>query len=112
MSRDDEYALDVLIAARKALSFAGGMTSEAFIDDVKTQSAVLFQLTVLGEAARRVSDAYRFAHAGVAWAEMAGTRNRIVHEYDEIDLDIVWEIVSRELPALIAALEAFVREHP
>jgi uncharacterized protein with HEPN domain len=111
MSRDDEYALDVLIAARKALAFTRDMSSEAFIEDEKTQSAVLFQLTVLGEATRRVSEAYRSSHPGVPWIEMAGTRNRIVHEYDEIDLDIVWEIVSRELPALIAALETFVPEH-
>lgn len=112
MSRDDEYALDILIAARKALSFVVGMNSDGFIDDVKTQSAVLFQLTVLGEATRRVSEAYRSVHPEISWVEMAATRNRIVHEYDEIDLDIVWEIASRELPDLVAKLQVFVRDQP
>jgi uncharacterized protein with HEPN domain len=112
MSRDDEYALDVLNAARTALSFVGDMTNEAFLGDVKTQSAVLFQLTVLGEAARRVSEVYRAQHPVVPWAQMAATRNRIVHEYDEIDLDIVWEVVSRELPELVAQLQVFVQDHP
>lgn len=112
MSRDDEYALDVLIAARTALSFVGTMTADAFLQDVEKQSAVLFQITILGEAARRVSEAYRAEHPLVQWAQMAAMRNRIVHEYDEIDLDIVWEVVSRELPELVATLRVFVREHP
>ncbi|HEY5616962.1 MAG TPA: HepT-like ribonuclease domain-containing protein [Vicinamibacterales bacterium] len=74
MSRDDAHVLDILTAARRAETFVEGMTDAAFLDDIKTQSAVLHQLTVLGEAARRVSEGFRETHQGVPWKAMAGLR--------------------------------------
>lgn len=112
MSRDDGYALDILLAARAAISFVEGVSEESFKANLEKQSAVLHQLTILGEAARRVSELFRTEHPSVPWVKMSGTRNRIVHEYSEIDLDVVWQIVSRELPLLIAEMETFVSEHP
>lgn len=112
MSRDDVYALDMLIAARRAKSFAEGLSEEEFGSDIKTQSAVLHQLTILGEAARRVSGEFRASHPEVEWGPIAGLRNRIVHEYDRVRLDRVWLVLTGELPQLIVGLEAFVREHP
>ena len=103
MSRDDAYALDVLNAARAALSFVEGVDAGRFSDDVEKQSAVLYQLTVLGEAANRLSEAYTQAHPDVHWVPMTGLRNRIVHEYDRVDVEIVWRIVSEELPVLVKA---------
>lgn len=112
MSRDDGHVLDLLEAARRALSFAAGMSESQFLNDLKTQSAVLHQLTVLGEAARRVSQPFRDAHAEVPWKEMAGLRSRIVHDYDEVDLDEVWRIIERDLPALIPVLQAIAKAEP
>jgi len=112
MSKDDAYVLDMLRAASLARQFAEACTEAQLLDDVKTQSAVLHQLTMLGEAVRRVSQGFRDRHAQVPWVEMAGLRNRIVHEYDEIDLDRVWEVISRDLPRLIPALEAIAQPEP
>ncbi|MBI4263755.1 MAG: DUF86 domain-containing protein [Acidobacteria bacterium] len=104
--------LDMLEAARRAETFVEGMTEAAFLDDIKTQSAVLHQLTVLGEAVRRVSQSFRDAHPGIQWKEMAGLRSRIVHDYDEIDLDEVWNILKKDLPSLIPRIEAIARMEP
>lgn len=112
MSRDDAHVLDMLEAARRAETFVEGMTEAAFLDDIKTQSAVLHQLTVLGEAVRRVSQSFRDAHPGIQWKEMAGLRSRIVHDYDEIDLDEVWNILKKDLPSLIPRIEAIARMEP
>ncbi len=112
MSRDDAHVLDVLHAAKQALDFTHGMSAESFLADVKTQSAVLHQLTVLGEAVRRVSSAYREATPSIPWKEMAGLRSRIVHDYDEVDLDEVWRILEKDLPTLIPQLEAIARQEP
>lgn len=91
MSRDDANVLDILNAARQALSFVRGMARSAFEEDERTQSAVLYQLTILGEAAKRVSETFRQRHPEVPWRKMAGTRDRVVHEYDRVSVDRVWE---------------------
>ena len=72
--------------------------------------AVVRLLEVLGEAARAVSEATRQRASQVPWALIAGTRNRLAHGYFDVDLDIVWEIITVDLPLLIAALEPLMTE--
>lgn len=81
---------------------------EQFLDDEKTVSAVLHQLMVLGQATKRVSDEYRTAHTDLPWRQIAGTRDRLIHGYDLVDLEIVWRTVTDDLPPLVAALEMLV----
>lgn len=113
MSRDDAVLLDVLIAAQRAVEFASGMTRDQFASDLKTQSAILHQLLVLGEAAKRLSDTFRDAHSRDApWRAIAGMRDRLIHGYDDVDLGEVWRTIENDLPALIAALERLVTQRP
>ena len=70
------------------------------------------RLEVLGEAARRVSAATRADLPGLPWRQMIGMRNRMIHEYDRVDLAVVWETVVRDLPPLITALEGVVPGPP
>ena len=104
MTRDDAAILDILKAARLAQAFVAGMDRASFLADEKTQSAVLHQLLVVGEAAKRVSDATRTAQPAVPWVSMAGMRDKLIHEYDDVDLEEVWQTVVRDLPPLVAAL--------
>lgn len=108
MSDDVTHVLDMLNAAGAIRRFIGARTQEAFLADDLLQSAVLYQFMVLGEACRRVSTAFRDAHPSVDWTGIAGFRNKIIHDYDEIDLDVVWEITERDLPLAIAAMEPLV----
>jgi len=69
-------------------------------------------LTILGEAAKRVSEGFKQAHLEVPWRKMAGTRDRVVHDYDRVSLDKVWEVLQNDLPALVATLEPLEPKRP
>jgi uncharacterized protein with HEPN domain len=105
MWRDDAILLDILRAARLALEFRGQLDKPSFLTDLKTQAAVLHELLVLGEAVKRLSDAFRDAHSDVPWRAIAGMRDRLLHGYDDVDLELVWKTVNEDLPALVARLE-------
>ncbi len=105
MPRDDATILDILRAARRAVAFKLGMRKRAFVRDEKTQSAIVHQLMILGEATKRLSAAYRARHPNIPWRMMAGMRDALIHEYDDVDLEEVWKTVSVDLPRLIAQLE-------
>ncbi len=111
MLRDDVTLLDMDKAARLAVSFVQGMTKEEFVDDAKTQSSVLYQLTVLGEAVKRLSQDLRAQHTEISWALIAGMRDHLIHGYDVIDWDQVWNTVTRDVPDLIIKLEPFLPRH-
>jgi uncharacterized protein with HEPN domain len=108
MRRDDAYLLDILLAARRARSFVEGFTWDEFAQSDLVQSAVLVPLEIIGEAARRVSAETQRAHSEIPWAEMIGMRNRLIHEYFQVDLARVWETVQDDLPGLIALIEPLV----
>lgn len=80
MSRDEATLLDLERAARLIIEFTHGMDAEEFLDDIKTQSAVLHQLLVLGEAVKRLSPAFRAWYPSIPWALIAGMRDNLIHE--------------------------------
>jgi len=108
MPRDEATIVDILKAARLAATFVAGLDKAAFSLDVKTQSAILHQLLVLGEAVTRLSDEFRAHHPQIPWRQIAGMRNILIHQYDEVDLDEVWKTVRTDIPAVIAQIEPLV----
>ncbi len=113
MRRDDATLLDMLRAARLALEFRGGLDKESFLSDLKTQAAVLHELLILGEAAKRLSAGFRDEHADTPWKSIAGMRDRLLHGYDDVDLELVWKTVDEDLPSLVTRLEELAprRDH-
>jgi uncharacterized protein with HEPN domain len=111
MSRDDATLLDILRAARLALEFRGPADRSAFLGDLKTQAAVLHELLVLGEAVKRLSPSFRQRHAGIPWRAAAGMRDRLLHGYDDVDLELVWKTLEEDLPALIDRLKELAPRH-
>jgi uncharacterized protein with HEPN domain len=103
--RDDIVLNDIANAAQLILEFVDGLNSEIFIDDWKTRSAVLYQLTVIGEAVKRLSAGFRAAHAQIPWALMAGMRDHLVHAYDLVDWDEVWKTATKDIPDLLVKIE-------
>jgi uncharacterized protein with HEPN domain len=81
---------------------------ERFFRDAMVQDAVLRNFEVIGEAAKRLDDAYRAAHPDVPWRALAGLRDVLIHQYEGVDLEQVWAIVEKELPALRAAIAAML----
>lgn len=105
---DAKLLLDMLQSAQLALRYLADAEQAAFESDPLLQDAVVRRLEVLGEAAARVTDEVRNAHPDLPWREMIGMRNRIVHEYFQVDLEVVWNVVRRELRPLIERLRAIV----
>jgi len=105
MWRDDATLLDILRAARLVLDFRGQLDRTSFLNDIKTQAAVLHELLVLGEAAKRLSPGFREKHPDVPWKSIAGMRDRLLHAYDNVDLELVWKTIDEDLPALVTRLE-------
>ena len=75
-----------------------------------TRYAVIYQLLVIGEATKRLSDVFRQEHRVVPWKNIAGLRDILIHSYDDVDLDEVWRIASERVPALLARLEPVVAD--
>ena len=105
MPRDDATLLDIARAARRVLEFKQGLDKTAFLNDPKTQSAILHQLLILGESVKRLSDEFRDQHPEMPWRLMAGMRDKLIHEYDDVDFDEVWSAVEKDIPHLIQWLE-------
>src|SRR6185436_12599057 len=108
MWRDAGSLVDMLKAARKVVEYATGLDELSFIDSSRDQDAILRQLTIVGEAAKRVSDEFRKTHPEVPWRRVAGFRDVVVHDYFKMDLEEVWRIVQEDVPALIAVIEPLV----
>jgi len=107
---DRVHIVDMLVHAAKAVEMAGVVDRVEFERNEMMQLAVTRLLEIVGEAANRVSEAFRKRHPGIPWHQMIGTRNRLAHGYDDIDLEIVWDIVRNDLPPLIDRLEVLVEE--
>jgi len=98
----------ILERAEKIIAFTKGMSEEDFMKDDKTQSAVVREIEVIGEAAKRVSDDFRQAHPEISWRLMSGMRDMLIHNYEGVDLLSVWATVQRDIPFLILALKKII----
>ena len=104
-SRDPSALLDIDRAARLILRFVEETDEDAFRTDLLTQSAVLHQMIILGEAVKRLSATFRVQHPHIAWSDAARMRDRLVHGYDTVDLGIVWDTATEDVPLLLSRIE-------
>lgn len=110
MSRRDDRSrlLHMLDHAREALAMVRGQRREDLDRDRQLNLALVRLLEVVGEAAARVEARTQARLPDIPWPQVIGMRNRLIHGYDEVDFDILWEIVSDDLPAVAASLERFL----
>ncbi len=101
MPRDFEvYLEDIRQAIGKIQSYTVGLTRDAFDQDDRTIDAVIRNLQIIGEAAKMVPESVRANHPTVAWKKIAGLRDILAHQYFEVDLDIIWDVLQNKLPEL------------
>jgi len=106
MSKDDlVYVWHMLETARKALSRISGVTREEYRRNEDLRIILTHLVQIIGEAARHVSDEYRHRHPEIPWKAIVGMRHKIVHDYLNVDEDILWDTVTNELAPLTEALE-------
>jgi uncharacterized protein with HEPN domain len=112
MNEDDLIRLrHMLDAAREASAFATGKTRQSLDGDRGLTLILVQEITIIGEAASRISPECTAQYPEIPWAAIVGMRNRLIHAYFDIDLDIVWNTVSTRLPELIAVLERIIPTH-
>jgi uncharacterized protein with HEPN domain len=105
LDRDPATVLDMVIAGRRIQEFIAEQDLAQFSRDLKTQSAVIFQILILGEGGRRLSTAFRERHPDVPWSDIIGMRNLLIHDYQKTDPQEVWAAATRDVPDLVARLE-------
>lgn len=112
MSRNEATLLDIMKAAKLINVFVKDMPKASFLQDIKTQSAVQHQLLIIGEAVKRLSQNFRDQHPTIPWSVMAGMRNHLIHGYDTINLNEVWNTATRDIPTLIMQLSPLLAQPP
>ena len=112
MSRHDDGVSmrQMLDHARKGCAMASGRCRTDLDSDYMLQLAMTRLVEIIGEAASRVSEPTRDKHPGIPWPQIVGMRNRLIHGYDTVDLNLLWDTVETDLPPLIASLREIVEE--
>ena len=111
MQRDCRaYLEDILEAAGAAREFVAGMGKDELAKDRRTRDAVVRNLEIIGEAAKKLPAQTRRDHPEVEWKKIAGLRDILVHDYFGIDMDIVWDIVQNKLPVLVEQVQRILDE--
>ncbi|MEA3440746.1 MAG: DUF86 domain-containing protein [Chloroflexota bacterium] len=105
--KDGKKLQDILVSVQMIENYS--VTSfEEFPDDSKTQDAILYNLIIIGEAANQISEQLKEKYPEVPWSSMIGTRNIMFHGYDQVKLQIVWEILQHDLSALKSQIDSIV----
>lgn len=107
-----DHLQDIFSAARKALDFVQGMAYEDFLRDDKTVYAVVRALEIVGEATKKIPPEVRDLHPEVPWRSMAGVRDKLIHDYVSVDLEVVWRTVAEDLPPLLPMIHRVLEETP
>ena len=104
--RDDRETLrHVLEHAREAIEMASDRARADLDSDRMLELSLTRLVEIVGEAAARLSDETQDAHVGIPWSEIVAMRNRLIHGYDSVDKNILWEVVASDLPRLVADVE-------
>lgn len=107
MKIDRVYLEQILESVEKITSFTQNFTYEQFTKDQKTQSAVIMQLALIGELAKHVSKETK-SQINLPWKDIAGFRDRAIHDYYQIDLEIVWTTITDDLILLEKSFKKFL----
>ncbi len=93
----DDYLNDILDSIADIREFTKGMTFEQFSQDRKTVNAVIRSLEIIGEATKKIPDSIRQADINVPWKEIAGMRDKLIHDYFGVDLELVWITIQEDI---------------
>ena len=108
MSRDKASLLDIFQAGNLVLSFAKGIERMDLEKDQMRLSAILYQIGIVGEATKRLSSEFREQNNHIPWSQVAGMRDIIFHQYDRLDLDVVWAVIQQSLPEFLEMIKPLI----
>ena len=111
MSRGVEILLGEILEAVQLLQrYTEGLSYDAFAEDVEKQDAVVRRLEIIGEAVKGLPESLRAKYPDVPWRDIAGARDIMIHEYFRVDLELAWEMVQDDLPALAAEVSKILKD--
>ena len=99
---------DILEAAKRITLYTDNIPYEAFLSEIKTQDAVVRNLEIIGEATKQIPDEIRQHAPHIPWKSITGMRDKLIHQYFGVNLDIVWNVVQDDLPKLVEAIESIL----
>lgn len=105
-----DYVSDILTSIEEVEEFTRGIDFQAFSKDKKTLNAVIRSLEIMGEAAKQVPEAIRARHPDIPWKRIAGMRDKLIHEYAGVDLEIIWGVAKEEIPPLKPRIKKLLQE--
>ena len=105
-----DYVEDIIGAMEDAMSFVEGMDYDDFAKDKRTIYAVIRALEVIGEAVKKIPNSVRKRHPEIPWKDMAGMRDKLIHEYFGVDLRRVWKTVKENIPNLKPLFERILKD--
>lgn len=111
MKSDKVYLEQIFESIGKIRQFVSGIDQAAFLQDQKTQSAVIMQLALIGELAKKISAPTKQV-IKVPWKEIAGFRDRAIHDYYQIDLQVAWDTITLDLEPLAKATQEYLQKNP
>ncbi|PNW39886.1 UNVERIFIED_CONTAM: hypothetical protein BEN50_01730 [Euhalothece sp. KZN 001] len=100
MPKDIESLIDIQQAGERVLKFSKHITYRELEANDEKVSAILYQITIIGEATKRLSPEFCQQHPEIPWRNLAAMRNIIVHEYDQVDFEVVWDVIQDKIPKL------------
>jgi uncharacterized protein with HEPN domain len=106
-----DYIDDMLDAISKIRTFLAGFDFETFAKDDKTQFAVIRALEIIGEASKKIPDNIKIIYSDVPWREIAGMRDKLIHDYFGIDLDVVWKTTVEDIPSVLDSLKQIKQDN-
>ena len=105
--KDDSLLIkDMLESGIKATEYLGNQNYEKFSNDTLLQDAIARRLEILGEAASQISKEFQKSHSEFDWKGIIGLRNRLIHGYDYVDVEVIWKILKEDLPDLISKIKS------
>lgn len=110
MERDLSYLHDIYRFANQIVQFVEPLDESSFAEDNKTQLAILYALSIIGEATKKLSPEFRTQNYTIPWKQIAGMRDKLVHDYRQVDIDIIWEVTQTDIPDLIEKIKPLLAE--
>ncbi|MEM8779382.1 MAG: DUF86 domain-containing protein [Cyanobacteria bacterium P01_G01_bin.49] len=108
MNRDRASILDIANAAQKILQFSEGLDILSLANNEEKQSAILYQVMIIGEAVKRLSADFRRQYPQIPWREIAGMRDILTHQYDRVNLNTLWDVIETDIPELLTMIDPII----
>ncbi len=105
------YTDDIFSAIRKIDKFCKGIKKDDFMKNELLMDAVVRNLEIIGEASSKLTAAFKERYKEIEWRKIIGMRNRIIHAYDTVNFEIVWDVIREDLPELKKKLKQIVSSH-